>query len=98
KAVVMASCAEDVAKVLAFGREHGVPVVLRSGGTSLNGQSQTDGILVDVRRHFTGISVEEEGASARVRPGTTLGHANRVLRPSSRRIGPDPASTDFATV
>jgi D-lactate dehydrogenase len=98
KAVVEARDADDVAKVLRFGREQGVPVVLRSGGTSLNGQGQSDGILVDVRRHFTGVRVEEEGAVARVRPGTALGHANRVLLPYSRRLGPDPASTDFATV
>ena len=81
-----------------FGRERGIPVTLRSGGTSLNGQGQSDGILVDVRRHFTGVKVEEDGAAARVRPGTALGHANRVLAPYSRRLGPDPASTDFATV
>jgi len=54
KAVVEARDAGDVAKVLRFGREQGIPVTLRSGGTSLNGQGQSDGILVDVRRHFTG--------------------------------------------
>jgi D-lactate dehydrogenase len=98
KAVVMAHDAEDVAKVLAYGREHGVPVVFRAGGTSLNGQGQGDGILVDVRRHFRGIAVEESGALARVKPGTVLGHANRVLAPHGRKLGPDPASTDIATV
>jgi D-lactate dehydrogenase len=98
KAVVEARDAEDVAKVIRFGREHRIPVTLRSGGTSLNGQGQSDGILVDVRRHFTGVKVEEDGAVARIRPGTALGHANRVLLPYSRRLGPDPASTDFATV
>src|SRR3954451_18602039 len=98
KAVVEARDADDVAKVFRFGRDHGIPVTLRSGGTSLNGQGQSDGILVDVRRHFTGVRVEEDGAAARVRPGTALGHANRVLLPFGRRLGPDPASTDFATV
>jgi D-lactate dehydrogenase len=98
RAVVMAHDAQDVARVLAYGREHGIPVVFRGGGTSLSGQGQTDGILVDVRRHFRGIAVEEDGALARVRPGTILGHANRVLEPYGRRLGPDPASTDIATV
>ena len=98
RAVVQAHDAVDVAKVLRFGRERDIPVTLRSAGTSLNGQSQSDGILVDVRRHFTGVTVEDGGAVARVRPGTTLGHVNRVLLPYSRRLGPDPASTDFATV
>ncbi len=98
RAVVMAHDAEDVAKVLAYGREKGIPVTFRAGGTSLNGQGQSDGILVDVRRHFGGVSVEEEGALARVKPGTVLGHANRVLAPHGRKLGPDPASTDIATV
>jgi D-lactate dehydrogenase len=108
RAVVMAREAGDVAKVLAYGREKKIPVTFRAGGTSLNGQGQSDGILVDVRRHFGGTAVEpgvpreggeEVGAAlARVKPGTVLGHANRVLAPHGRKLGPDPASTDIATV
>jgi D-lactate dehydrogenase len=78
RAVVMAHDAEDVAKVLAYGRRSGVPVTLRSGGTSLNGQGQGDGIVVDVRRHFRGFTVEDGGARVRVKPGTVLGHPNRA--------------------
>ncbi len=98
RAVVMAKEADDVAKLLAFGRAQGIPVTFRAGGTSLNGQGQTDGILVDVRRHFRGLTVEEDGAAARVGTGTILGHVNKVLAPLGRRLGPDPASTDVATV
>jgi D-lactate dehydrogenase len=98
RAVVMARDAGDVAKVLAYGREKGIPVTFRGGGTSLNGQGQSDGILVDVRRHFGGVAAEDDGALARVKPGTLLGHANRVLAPLGRKLGPDPASTDIATV
>jgi D-lactate dehydrogenase len=108
KAVVMARDAGDVAKVLAYGREKGVPVTFRAGGTSLNGQGQSDGILVDVRRYFGGVAVEAgppheggaeiEAGTARVKPGTVLGHANRVLAPHGRKLGPDPASTEIACV
>jgi D-lactate dehydrogenase len=98
RAVVMAHDADDVAKTLAYGRVNKIPVVFRAGGTSLNGQGQSDGILVDVRRHFGGIAVEEDGARARVRPGIVLGHANKALAPHGRKLGPDPASTDIATV
>src|ERR1700743_2675710 len=79
RAVVMAKEPGDVAKVLAFGRAHDIPVTFRAGGTSLNGQGQTDGILVDVRRHFRGLTVLEDGAAARGGTGTILGHGNRVL-------------------
>ncbi len=108
RAVVVAKEAGDVAKVLRYGREQGIPVTFRAGGTSLNGQGQTAGILVDVRRHFGGVAVEPgepreggaaiEAATARVKPGTVLGHANRVLAPHGRKLGPDPASTDIACV
>jgi D-lactate dehydrogenase len=98
RAVVMARDAGDVAKTLAYGRANEIPVVFRAGGTSLNGQGQSDGILVDVRRHFGGIAVEDGGERARVKPGIVLGHANKVLAPHGRKLGPDPASTDIATV
>src|SRR5262249_52851511 len=58
--------------------------------------------------HFGGVAVEAgapreggaevEAARARVKPGTVLGHANRVLAPYGRKLGPDPASTDIACV
>ena len=96
--VVMARDADDVAKTFRFARERRLTVTLRSAGSSLNGQAQGDGILVDVRRHWGGVEVERDGALARVRPGTVLGHANRVLSRYGTRLGPDPASTDVATV
>jgi D-lactate dehydrogenase len=98
QAVVLARDEHDVARVFEYGRRAGIPVTLRAGGTSLNGQAQGGGILVDVRRHFRGIRVEQDGARVRVRPGTVLGHVNRALARHQRRVGPDPASTDFATV
>ena len=98
RAVVEARDADDVAALFRFGRERGIPVTFRAGGTSLNGQGQSDGILVDVRKHWGGVRVEEDGARARVKPGTILGHANRVLAPHGRKLGPDPASTDVCTV
>ncbi len=88
-----------VARVIAYGREHGIPVTFRAGGTSLNGQGQGAGILVDVRRHWRGIEIlDDDAARVKVRPGTVLGHANRVLSRHHRKLGPDPASTDIATV
>ena len=98
QAVVMARDAGDVSKVIAYGRRTSTPVVFRAGGTSLNGQGQTDGILVDVRRHFRGVTVEDDGRRARLQPGTVLGHANKILAPYGYRLGPDPASTDIACV
>jgi D-lactate dehydrogenase len=98
RAVVAPRDVHDVAELLRYARGSGIPLVFRSGGTSLNGQSQTDGILADVRRHWRGVRVEDGGRRVRVKPGTVLGHVNRVLARHGRRLGPDPASTDIATV
>jgi D-lactate dehydrogenase len=98
QAVVRPRDAQDVAKLLRTAAESETPIVFRAGGTSLNGQSQTDSILVDVRHHFQRIRVEGDGARARVQPGATLGLVNRHLARHSRRLGPDPASTNIACV
>jgi D-lactate dehydrogenase len=98
RAVVMAHDVGDVVKVMSYGRRTGVPVTFRAAGTSLNGQAQGDGVMIDVRRHWRGVQVEEGGARARVLPGTLLGDVNAVLAEHGRRLGPDPASTDIATV
>jgi D-lactate dehydrogenase len=91
QAVVMAHDAADVAKVLAYGKRSGIPVTFRAGGTSLNGQGQSEGILVDVRRHFGGVAVEDGGERARVKPGTVLGCWRRTVA-SSAPTRPAPTS------
>lgn len=98
QAVVVPRDVADLVAVLRFCRERGRHVAFRAAGTSLNGQSQSDDILIDVRRHWSGMMVEDEGRLLRVRPGTVLGHANAVLRRHGRRLGPDPASAAVATV
>src|SRR5215207_3792346 len=62
KAIVMARDTEDISKVLDYARASKIPVTFRAGGTSLNGQAQSDGILVDVRRHWSGVKVLDGGA------------------------------------
>jgi D-lactate dehydrogenase len=97
-AVVVARDAEDVGKVLAYARRTGTPVNFRGGGTSLSGQGGSDGILIDVRRWFSGVKVQDGGERARVRAGTLVGLANRLLARHGYKLGPDPASKDIATL
>jgi D-lactate dehydrogenase len=98
QAVVLPRTPDDVRAILTYCVRTGRHATFRAGGTSLNGQSQSDGILIDVRRHWAGMAAEDGGARLRARPGTILGHANAVLRPLGRRLGPDPASADVATI
>jgi D-lactate dehydrogenase len=96
RAVALPRDTADVARLFALARDTHTPVVFRAGGTSLNGQSQTDGVLLDVRRHWQRATIEEEGRRVRTQPGVVLGHINRRLARHGRRMGPDPASTDIA--
>jgi D-lactate dehydrogenase len=96
--VVLPRTIDDVRAILEYSARTGRHATFRAGGTSLNGQSQSDDILIDVRRHWAGLVVEDGGARLKARPGTILGHANAVLRPLGRRLGPDPASADVATI
>ncbi|MGH3312675.1 MAG: FAD-binding oxidoreductase, partial [Streptomyces sp.] len=91
--VVIAEDVDDVSAVLSYARGKGRQVVFRAAGTSLNGQAQGEDILVDVRRHWAGVEVlGEDGARARIQPGTTVVRANAALSPYGRLLGPDPAS------
>lgn len=96
--VVLPRNVREVSAILDYCRLAGRHATFRSGGTSMNGQAQSDDILIDVRRHWNGMSVEDAGRRLRARPGTVLNHATSVLRRHGRRLGPDPASAGAATI
>ncbi|MEX3507042.1 FAD-binding and (Fe-S)-binding domain-containing protein [Corynebacterium sp. LK2590] len=98
QAVIEAKNADDVAAAFRAGRANNIPVTLRSGGTSLAGQSAGDGYLVDVRKHFRGIEVLDGGERVRVQPGATVRQVNARLGLYGRKLGPDPASESAATM
>ena len=98
KVVVIAHDVDDVRNVLAYARQHHESVTFRAAGTSLSGQAQGNGILVDVRRHWSGVKVEADGRRLRARPGTILSRGNTALFPHGYRLGPDPASASACTI
>ena len=97
-AVVAPRDADEVARLLRATAAAGVPLTFRSGGTSLSGQAGTDGVLADVRRHFKGVEVLDDGARVRVQPGVTVKQLNAHLAPYGRKFGPDPASEAACTI
>jgi D-lactate dehydrogenase len=98
KVVVIAASVADIQAVLTVAHRRRTPITFRAAGTSLSGQAQTDGILCEVQRHWRGITVEDDGAKVRVRPGTVGAVVNAALARYGTEIGPDPASLSACTI
>jgi len=94
QAVVQPESTSEIQALFQFTQQHQIPMTFRAAGTSLSGQAVTDGILVDISKHWGQFKVENEAALIRTQPGIVGGFLNNVLRPFGRRIGPDPASID----
>ena len=94
QAVVQPNSIAEIQALFKFTQQNKIPMTFRAAGTSLSGQSVTDGILVDISRHWGNYNVEDHGVMIRFQPGIVGGFINNVLKPFGRRIGPDPASID----
>ncbi|WP_150461083.1 FAD-binding and (Fe-S)-binding domain-containing protein [Nesterenkonia ebinurensis] len=89
---------DELAALFAECRERRMPLTFRSGGTSLSGQSVTESVLVDTRRHFRQIEVLNGGTRVRCGPGAVLRNVNARLIRHGRKLGPDPASEIACTI
>lgn len=92
EAIVRPTSLEDVRLVFDWCHRNALHCTFRAAGTSLSGQAVGDGILVDVSRHWNSATILDDGARIRLQPGVRGGHANALLRPYGRKLGPDPAS------
>jgi len=98
KAVAFAGSVEDVRGLFRLSHEAKIPMTFRAAGTSLSGQSVSDGILVEVARNWRGIQVLDGGAKVKVQPGVIGAHVNHALKFFKAKMGPDPASINTCTV
>ncbi|RRN76354.1 FAD-binding oxidoreductase, partial [Pseudoxanthomonas sp. SGD-10] len=96
KAVVQPQTEEEIKSLFEFSHQHKIPLTFRTGGTSLSGQSITDGILVDLSQYWDKVKVELEAAAVRVQPGAIGAMVNNHLRKFGKKIGPDPSSINSA--
>jgi FAD/FMN-containing dehydrogenase len=72
----------ELAAALAIAREEGVAVTPRGGGTSQNGQTINESLVVDTSRHLNRIlEIDPENRRCVVEPGVVLDELNRALKP-----------------
>jgi D-lactate dehydrogenase len=98
RSVVRPRDVDDVRRLFAHATGHGRRLTFRGAGTSLSGQAVGDDIVVEIGAAWRAVQVLDEGRRVRVQPGAIGGHVNRRLAAHGRRLGPDPASIDAATV
>lgn len=96
RVVVLPVSTKEVSILFRLAEKYHTAITFRTAGTSLSGQSVTEGILADLSRYWKKGTVEQQGAVVRVEPGLTGMSVNRLLKPWGRRIGPDPASINAA--
>ncbi|MEN9359044.1 MAG: Anaerobic glycerol-3-phosphate dehydrogenase subunit [Verrucomicrobiota bacterium] len=98
-AVAFPKSADDCRKIVAFCRDHRIPVTGRGGGTSLSGQAIGPGIVIDFSRHMNRIlEIDAERGLVRVEPGVILDELNKKVAPTGRYFVPDPATMSRCSI
>jgi len=90
---------EQLAGLLSGANELGIPVLPRGAGTSLAGQAVGEALIIDCARHMReilAVSPEERWISAEA--GVSLDRLNAAAAAHGLMVGPDPASSDRATL
>lgn len=102
QAAVFPLDADDVARVatlMAEPRFRQIKLTPRGGGTGTNGQSLTDGIVVDLSRHMnTILEINVEERWVRVQAGVVKDQLNAALKPHGLFFAPELSTSNRATV
>jgi len=88
----------DVIELLSYAKNTKTPITFRAGGTSLSGQSISEGVLAEVLHEWKQFKIHDSGKSITMQPGVNGGFANKILEPYMRKLGPDPASINAACI
>ncbi|TFH84836.1 FAD-binding oxidoreductase [Billgrantia azerbaijanica] len=102
QAVLYPKHADDLARIahLAGQVEHRQVVLApRGGGTGTNGQSLTDGLVVDVSKHMNAIlDIDVENRRVRVQAGVVKDQLNAALKPHGLFFAPELSTSNRATI
>ena len=90
---------DDVEAAIALAREEGFPVIPRGGGSSQNGQTLGEAVVMDTSRHMNRIlEVDAVAGTAVVQPGIVLDELNRQLKPTGWTFPVDVSTSANATL
>ncbi|MCB0286093.1 MAG: FAD-binding oxidoreductase, partial [Calditrichaeota bacterium] len=97
--VLMPKTMEDVHAAVELAAKYRIPLLPRTGGSSLAGQAVNAALVVDFTKHLDDIlEINPEEQWVRVQPGRVLDELNIELAPHGLQFGPDPASGQRAAM
>jgi FAD/FMN-containing dehydrogenase/Fe-S oxidoreductase len=97
--VVAPRTVEDVVATIDICRQHGAPIVLRGGGTSLAGQGCNVAVLIDFSKYLNRIlRLDPDRHMADVEPGCILDSLRHAAEEHHLTFGPDPSTHDHCTL
>lgn len=86
----------EVQKIILLSQKYHIPLTFRASGTSLSGQACSDSVLVVCMKHWDSIEVKEDSIICGC--GVIGVEANNSLKPLGKKIGPDPATINNASI
>lgn len=86
----------EVQKIILLSQQYGIPLTFRASGTSLSGQACSDSVLVVCMKHWDSIEVREDSIVCGC--GVIGVEANISLKHLGKKIGPDPATINNASI
>lgn len=94
--------ADDIRLLTALSNEaefHDIVLSPRGGGTGTNGQSLTDGLVVDLSKHMNRIlEINAEEGWARVETGVVKDQLNKAIKPHGLFFAPELSTSNRATI
>jgi FAD/FMN-containing dehydrogenase/Fe-S oxidoreductase len=96
-AVLIPRTVDDVQAAVTLAAQYQVPLLPRTGGSSLAGQAVNEALVIDMSRHLDQVvELNQAEQWVRLQPGIVLDELNLYLRPYGLQFGPDPASSNRA--
>ncbi|MBD1589089.1 FAD-binding and (Fe-S)-binding domain-containing protein [Pseudomonas typographi] len=90
---------ELLARLLGEPAFSAIKLAPRGGGTGTNGQSLTDGLVVDLSRHMNNIlEIDVQGRWVRVQAGVVKDQLNAALKPHGLFFAPELSTSNRATI
>ncbi len=99
RAVARPASVSDIERLLAFAGEHELAVLPRGAGTSQNGQTVNDALVIDNSRYFNQLlDLDLDNQRCTVEPGMVLDTLNRQLKQHGLWFPVDVSTASRATI